>query len=168
MVNYLVIGAGLQGTAISYDLRKFDPDSEITVVDKEYEKALRLKNSIDNICVPELSVNTESEYKIKPCIDANDIIINASNYYNYNLTKFALDAQKHFIDLGGNNKIVKQQFSLNRQKNKKSIIIPDCGIAPGAVSIIVKYGINKWGMPKKIHIRVGGLPVNPEGPLMYA
>lgn len=168
MVNYLVIGAGLQGTAISYDLRKFDPNSEITVVDKEYEKALYLKNSIDNIFVPELSVNIESEDKIVPCIEANDIIINASNYYNYELTKFAVKAQKHFLDLGGNSKIVKQQFSLNRQKNKKSIVIPDCGIAPGAVSIVVKYGIDNWGMPKKIHIRVGGLPVNPEGPLMYA
>ncbi|MGI8884757.1 MAG: saccharopine dehydrogenase family protein [Pyrinomonadaceae bacterium] len=46
-------------------------------------------------------------------------------------------------------------------------IIPDCGLAPGMVSILTMHGAKKFDETKEIHIRVGGLPQNPKPPLDY-
>src|SRR5688500_8803983 len=46
-------------------------------------------------------------------------------------------------------------------------IIPDCGLAPGMVSILAMHGAAKFDSVDEIHIRVGGLPQNPKPPLNY-
>src|SRR5207247_2395834 len=46
-------------------------------------------------------------------------------------------------------------------------IVPDCGLAPGMVGFLVALGIEEVGKPKRVKIRVGGLPQRPTGPLKY-
>jgi lysine 6-dehydrogenase len=46
-------------------------------------------------------------------------------------------------------------------------IIPDCGLAPGMVSILAMHGAKQFEQIEEIHIRVGGLPQNPRPPLNY-
>ncbi|HKP68575.1 MAG TPA: saccharopine dehydrogenase C-terminal domain-containing protein, partial [Pyrinomonadaceae bacterium] len=46
-------------------------------------------------------------------------------------------------------------------------IIPDCGLAPGMVSILAMHGAAKFDEIEEIHIRVGGLPQDPQPPLNY-
>jgi len=74
----------------------------------------------------------------------------------------------HFVDLGGNNTIVKRQFKLDEDaKNNNVGIVPDCGLAPGMVSIIAAYAIDELARVDEVQIRVGGLPLNPQTPLNY-
>ncbi len=46
-------------------------------------------------------------------------------------------------------------------------IIPDCGLAPGMVSVLAMHGAKKFDELDEIHIRVGGLPQDPQPPLNY-
>jgi saccharopine dehydrogenase-like NADP-dependent oxidoreductase len=41
MNEYLIIGAGLQGEAIAYDVLKFDNNSRVTLADKFLDNALK-------------------------------------------------------------------------------------------------------------------------------
>jgi lysine 6-dehydrogenase len=46
-------------------------------------------------------------------------------------------------------------------------IIPDCGLAPGMVSVLAAHGAARFSRLDGLHIRVGGLPQNPKPPLDY-
>ena len=86
------------------------------------------------------------------------------------LAKAAIKAKCNFVDLGGNNTIVKKEFSLSNQAKKAGIsIIPDSGLAPGLVSNLSALGIEELGKEKvqSVELRVGGLPQKPKGDLQY-
>jgi lysine 6-dehydrogenase len=74
----------------------------------------------------------------------------------------------NFCDLGGNNSVVEDQLALDEKaKNAGINIVPDCGLAPGMVSVLAAHGANRFDTVEEIHIRVGGLPQNPRPPLDY-
>jgi lysine 6-dehydrogenase len=99
----------------------------------------------------------------------HDSAISCVNYwYNLELSKAAIETKTNFCDLGGNNYIVDEQLALDTEaKNAGINIIPDCGLAPGMVSILAMHGANRFDVIQEIHIRVGGLPQNPKPPLDY-
>ena len=71
-------------------------------------------------------------------------------------------------DLGGNSSIVDEQLKLDKDAKKTGVtIIPDCGLAPGMVSVLVKWGLEKFHWCDTVKIRVGGLPQNPKNKLKY-
>jgi lysine 6-dehydrogenase len=98
-----------------------------------------------------------------------DAVISAVTFrYNPGLAKAALRAGAHFVDMGGNNDAVAEEFKLHRDaKAAGVVVIPDCGLAPGMVSIIAAADIAKFEEPRSLHIRVGGLPQKPRPPLDY-
>ncbi len=80
----------------------------------------------------------------------------------------AIAAGCHLTDLGGNNDAVKSELAMNAEAEKAGVmIVPDCGLAPGMVSILVADGISKLDTTKSVKIRVGGLPQSPRPPLNY-
>jgi len=46
--------------------------------------------------------------------------------------------------------------------------VPDCGLAPGLVSVLTKLLVDEFDKVEEIHLRVGGLPQKPKPPLNYA
>ncbi len=74
----------------------------------------------------------------------------------------------NFCDLGGNNYIVDEQLALDDKAKDAGInIIPDCGLAPGMVSVLAMHGAKRFDEIDEIHIRVGGLPQHPKTLLQY-
>src|SRR5207245_6645009 len=74
----------------------------------------------------------------------------------------------NFCDLGGNNDVVAAELALDTEARSRGVnIIPDCGLAPGMVAVLVAHGAAQFDKLDEIHIRVGGLPQNPKPPLDY-
>jgi lysine 6-dehydrogenase len=89
-------------------------------------------------------------------------------WYNESLSRAAIATKTNFCDLGGNNYVVDSQLALDAEAKAARInIIPDCGLAPGMVSILAMHGAAKFDSVDEIHIRVGGLPQDPQPPLNY-
>ena len=168
-MNILVLGAGMMGRAIVFDLATFSNFSNITLADNnnktlnDAEKFLKNKD----INFEKLDVNNSNQINKK--FKQTDIIVSAIPYnFNYNLTKIAIHTKTNFIDLGGNNIIVEKQRSLNQKaKNAKVTVIPDCGLAPGLVSIITRDIVDYCDSVDYVKLRVGGLPKNPIPPFNY-
>jgi lysine 6-dehydrogenase len=88
--------------------------------------------------------------------------------YNPNLTHWAIENHCHFVDLGGNNAVVEKQFGYNKAAQKNGVgVIPDCGLAPGMVSVVAVDLLNQLPQADSLEIRVGGLPVDAKTPLNY-
>jgi len=84
------------------------------------------------------------------------------------LAQAAIEARANFCDLGGNNQVVDAELALDTEARSAGIrIIPDCGLAPGMVSVLAAHGARRFQHLKAMHIRVGGLPQKPRPPLNY-
>jgi len=92
----------------------------------------------------------------------------ASYRYHEQGAVAAIEQGAHWVDLGGNPDVVKRQMRLDDAARSAGVgVVPDCGLAPGLVNIIVGRLVAEFDAIDEIHIRVGGLAQDPKGPLQY-
>jgi lysine 6-dehydrogenase len=169
-MRILVLGAGRMGHGAVFDLINNSPDVErVTVADFDIKKAEAVASAVDPSRVDARQVDASNAKAATELMRGHDSVISCVNYwYNVALSHAAIDTKANFCDLGGNNYIVDEQLALDGPAKEVDInIIPDCGLAPGMVSILAMHGAGKFDLVDEIHIRVGGLPQNPEPPLDY-
>jgi lysine 6-dehydrogenase len=169
-MKILVLGAGRMGHGAVYDLAHNSPDvSEITVADFYLEKAVEIAKAVASDKVSAKQIDCANYDQVVELMRGHDSVISCVNYwYNESLSKAAIETSANFCDLGGNNYVVDAQLALNEEANIAEInIIPDCGLAPGMVSVLAMHGADRFDEIEEIHIRVGGLPQQPKTLLEY-
>jgi len=168
-MNVSVIGAGLMGSAISYDVLHETSIDTVTLIDNNQDALKQAEKICKLNALQTKKIDIKDEDKIKDICSESFVIISAVPYFfNEMLTKIAIENSAHFIDLGGNNDVVHRQKSLHDAAVDKQVtIIPDLGLAPGLVSIITKDIVETYSDIEYVKLRVGGLPVNPKPPLEY-
>ena len=158
------------GYGAVYDLVYNSPDVEkITVADSDIAKAEAIVEKINSPRLSALKLDVSKHEHAVAALDNHDSAISCVNYwYNLELSKIAIETYTNFCDLGGNNYVVDEQLKLDERAKKNGVnIIPDCGLAPGMVSVLAMHGAKRFDELEEIHIRVGGLPQNPKPPLDY-
>jgi lysine 6-dehydrogenase len=169
-MKILVIGAGRMGFGAAFDLAHNSSEVQsVTIADADFAKAEQVAEKINSPKISAVKLNVSEYQNALSAMRGHDSAISCVNYwYNAELSLAAIEAQTNFCDLGGNNLIVDRQLALDKRAKKAGInIIPDCGLAPGMVSILAKHGADQFEKIEEIHIRVGGLPQNPKPPLDY-
>lgn len=168
-MKILVLGAGRMGFGAAYDLIHNSPDvTAVTIADSIADKAAAAAEKIGGNITAKHFDAADAE-AAAGLMNGHDSVISCVNYwYNVPLSKAAIKARANFCDLGGNNYVVDEQLALNDAAAEAGVnIIPDCGLAPGMVSVLAMHGAAAFDAVDEIHIRVGGLPQNPRGPLQY-
>jgi lysine 6-dehydrogenase len=169
-MKILVLGAGRMGLGAVFDLAHNSPDVEaITVADSDLAKAEIVVESVNSPKVSAFELDVSDYDKTVFAMRGHDAAISCVNYwFNVSLSKAAIETNCNFCDLGGNNYIVDEQLALDEEARKAGIsIIPDCGLAPGMVSVLAMHGAKRFDETEEIHIRVGGLPQEPKTALQY-
>lgn len=168
-MNALVIGAGLMGRAIAYDLIYNSSFNLVSIADRSQQALNEVADIINSESLKQMVIDLDDFDQLKNALKNADVCISAvPYYYNLMITKQCIDQGVHFIDLGGNNTVVEKQRSLTTEAEKNKVtIIPDSGLAPGLVSIITKDIVDTSDSVESVHLRVGGLPVHPRPPLDY-
>lgn len=158
------------GFGAVYDLAHNSPEVEsVTVADFEFKKAENIVRSVNSPKVSAIALDASNFTDTLSVMDRHDAAISCVNYwFNVSLSRAAIETGCNFCDLGGNNYVVDEQLALDAEaKNAGINIIPDCGLAPGMVSVLAMHGAGRFDEIEEIHIRVGGLPQNPKPPLGY-
>lgn len=169
-MKILVLGAGRMGLGAVFDLIRNSPEVEaVTVADFDLKKAEEVAEKVDSARVTPHHVDVSNISDVADLMRPHDSAISCVNYwYNVELSQAAIATNTNFCDLGGNNYIVDKQLALDNQAKKAGInIIPDCGLAPGMVSVLAMHGAKRFDETHEIHIRVGGLPQKPKTALQY-
>ncbi len=169
-MKILVLGAGRMGHGAAYDLIYNSPAVEsVTIADYDLAKAETIAAGINSPKLRSKQIDVSNYADVVGLMRGHDAAISCVNYwYNLELSKAAIETRANFCDLGGNNYVVDAQLALDAAaKNAGINIIPDCGLAPGMVSVLAMHGANRFEILEEIHIRVGGLPQNPQPPLNY-
>jgi lysine 6-dehydrogenase len=169
-MKILVLGAGRMGLGAAFDLIHNSPGVEaVTVADFDHEKAKDIAAKVGTAKIEAKHVDASNYDDILALMRGHDSAISCVNYwYNESLSKAAIATGTNFCDLGGNNYVVDSQLALDSEAKAAGInIIPDCGLAPGMVSILAMHGAANFDRLDEVHIRVGGLPQDPQPPLNY-
>lgn len=169
-MKILVLGAGRMGHGAVYDLIHNSPDVHaVTVADSDLKKAEAVAAKVWSTKITPRQIDAANYSDVVELFRGHDSVISCVNYwYNESLSRAAIETGSNFCDLGGNNYVVDAQLAMDASAKAAGInIIPDCGLAPGMVSILAMHGARQFDTVSEIHIRVGGLPQNPKPPLNY-
>ncbi len=173
--HYVVLGAGRQGVAIAYDLAKNGEAGRVTLAEYEPETARQAIARLEQL-LPEAACeftgvicDVSKPVEVALCISGAQVVVSAVPYkYNVALTHAAIAAHAQLCDLGGNTQVVKLQLGLHEQAEQAGVsIVPDCGLAPGLGNHLAAHAVATLDEPAHVHVRCGGLPQAPIGPLGY-
>ena len=168
-MRMLVLGAGRMGLGAVHDLASQGDVEEVTVADFDGAKARDVAARVQHGRVRAVQLDVTNHAAVVHLMNGHAAAISCVVYkLNVALARAAIEAGTHFCDLGGNNDVVDAELALDAQARQRGIsIIPDCGLAPGMVAVLVAHAVLGFDQLDEIHIRVGGLPQNPRPPLDY-
>ncbi|RKZ15136.1 saccharopine dehydrogenase [bacterium] len=169
-MKYLLLGAGLQGTAIAHDLLNFAKGTtSLHLMDANDQALSALAARLDDPRVRTTCGDVTDSTVVGPLMAAADVAVSAVNYwFNADLAELAVANNCHFLDLGGNNDIVAREFALDDDAQAAGVtIVPDCGLAPGLAGILGYWLADGLDEVSCVRLRVGGLPREPRPPMNY-
>ncbi len=167
-MNVTIFGAGLMARAVAFDFARQDDIQRIFVVDVDRRRLRALERWLKSPKIETVSAEA-TDSALQTLLRDCAVAISCVPYnYNLRLTRLCIAAGVNFCDLGGNNDVVRRQLALDASARRARVtVIPDCGLAPGMVNVLVADGVARLDKTDAVHIRVGGLPVAPEPPLFY-
>jgi saccharopine dehydrogenase-like NADP-dependent oxidoreductase len=161
MIRILLAGAGKIGGTIAAMLHE-SGDWDLKVIDA-HERALR-EIAAGGIETEALDITDAAERR--RVIDGATVVISALPYdLNGPLAESAKDAGAHYFDLTEDVESMRHVKAL--APNARSAIMPQCGLAPGFISIVANDLARRFDSVHSIQMRVGALPQFPANALMY-
>ncbi len=168
-MRFLVLGAGAMGRAVAFDLVRTEGVTRVTLADANAKRARQAKAFASSKMARTAVLDVTDADAVTAAMEGQDVAVSCVPYrFNVELSKAAIEAGVHMCDLGGNNDVVRKQLCLDARARRADVtIIPDCGLAPGMATVMVADAMKRMDRVDEVHIRVGGLPVEPSGPLDY-
>lgn len=171
--QYVILGAGRQGTAAAFDLCKNEDTERVIVADAVREHSEESCNRINrltgrSVAVPE-TIDVRNRNALISLLQKADVAISAVPYYhNLEIARCAVEAKASLCDLGGNTEIVFRELELDPVAREKGItIVPDCGMVPGLGTSICTYAMSLVDEAHEVFLWDGGIPKTPEPPWNY-
>ncbi len=161
MRDVVVFGAGKIGVMIADFLHKTS-DYALTVVDSNAAAVERLAaKGIEGIVA-----DVEDEKERRNSLDGKDIAISALPYFvNTGIGETARDCGVHYFDLTEDVATTRALRAL--ADGADSAFVPQCGLAPGFISIVAHDLAQKFDSLDTVKMRVGALPKFPSNELKY-
>ncbi len=166
--SVLVLGAGKIGGLIACLLGESgDYTVHIGTINSDAVKALVRKLQLQNISCHQLDAQNQS--KLEKLIAGNkfNAIISSLPYYcNILVADLAAKYKTHYFDLTEDVEVTRHVRKISQNEN--TIFMPQCGLAPGFISIAANDIMGKFDSIDTVKMRVGALPVNPNNVLKYS
>ena len=167
MKRILMLGAGKVGSLIacllsgSGDYRLYIGDSDDDALRRT--EALACSNlsvhAIDVMNRPTLERFLESQEV--------DAIVSCLPYYcNFTVAEMALKFKMHYFDLTEDVEV--SRYIAKISSGAGTAFVPQCGLAPGFISIIANELMTHFETLDSVKLRVGALPINPSNALKYS
>lgn len=165
MENVLVAGAGKIGSLISVLLANSN-DYQVYLADINDAYAKKLTN-LPHIHF--IKIDVKNHEALSEVIKKNQIstVVSSLPYYcNLDIAKIAKELKLNYFDLT-EDVSVSQTVSL-LSKGAKNSFVPQCGLAPGFISIVTNDLMHHFTKLDTVKMRVGALPINVSNALNYS
>lgn len=164
MHEVLLIGAGKIGGAIAR-LLAGTGEYRILVGDAD-ERSLARLASLRNVETRRLDVADASA--LAAAMAGRRIVVSAGPYaVNPGIARVALERGLSYFDLTEDVETTKEVRRLSESARPGQVFMPQCGLAPGFVSIAAAHLTKAFERLDEVRMRVGALPLFPTNALKY-
>jgi saccharopine dehydrogenase-like NADP-dependent oxidoreductase len=167
MKRILMLGAGKVGSLIAC-LLSDTGDYQLYVGDSENDAVRRT----EELACPNLTVHpidAMNRTAMENFLEAHkiDAVISCLPYYcNFAVAELALKFKLHYFDLTEDVEVARYIAKISA--DAETAFIPQCGLAPGFISIIANELMTHFEELDTVKLRVGALPINPSNALKYS
>lgn len=161
MQRVVLLGAGKIGAAI-VDMLGAAGDFDLTVGDHDQT----MLDAMDPAKARLVRVEVEDAAAVKALLDGHDAVISALPYnLNARLAEGARDARVHYFDLTEDVETTRRVHET--ATGAETSFMPQCGLAPGFISVVAHDLVRRFDEPHTVRMRVGALPQFPTNRLNY-
>ncbi|NTF91186.1 saccharopine dehydrogenase family protein [Agrobacterium rhizogenes] len=162
MKNIVVIGAGKIGSTIA---RLFVHSGEyrVTVVDRSEEHLAQIETSTA-LSVAQVDITDASA--LTAVLSGSFAVLSAAPFHlTIAIAEAAAKAGVHYLDLTEDVASTRRVKAIAQTAN--TAFIPQCGLAPGFISIVANDLASRFDSLDSVRLRVGALPQYPSNALNY-
>ena len=160
-----VLGSGLMGSVIGWDLAKSDEVDSVVVadIDEARLKALKRRAAGKKLSVEKLDIRERREVvRFLKRFDVSASALPHGIVHHSDLA--AVQAGAKMVNIAFED----EQMELDGAARKSgALLVPGCGVAPGLGGILLTHALGELGGGDEGHILVGGIPQHPEPPFNY-
>ncbi len=161
MRKVILFGAGKIGGAIA-ELLSGTNEYKLTVADRDTASLERMPRR--NVDIRHMDLTDADE--VAAVIEGHDAVLTALPYHlNRVIAPAAVKAKAHYFDLTEDVESTRMVKML--AETASHALVPQCGLAPGYISIVASDLTNKFETLRDVNMRVGALPVFPTNALKY-
>lgn len=170
---FAVLGAGMQGTALAYDLAKYADPAKVILADvsgaQAQASASRVNGLLGGSKCEAAQVDALDEASLVEFLRGVDVLASCVPYWMHpRIARAAISAQTSMVDLGGNTEVTLQTLAMDEGAKRAGVtLVPDCGLAPGLVNNLGCYCIEQLDEVESVKLYCGVLPQHPEPPFNY-
>ena len=162
MKKITVVGAGKIGATITR-LLAHSGDYQVTVVD---QLASNLAAVEKHAAVTTVATDIKEPGKLEAILQGSFAVLSAVPYHlTVTIAEAAAAAGVHYLDLTED--VASTREVKRIAATAKSAFIPQCGLAPGFISIVAHDLSARFDKLDSVRMRVGALPVYPSNALNY-
>src|SRR6202166_4993664 len=162
MKDIVIVGAGKIGAMIA-ELLGGSGDYSVTVVDRSQHQLDRLETAVP---IAKIAADITQGDALQGILKGKFAVLSAAPYHATRLiAEAAKAAGAHYLDLTedvASTRVVKQLAAGSR-----TAFIPQCGLAPGFITIVASDLASRFDELQDVRMRVGALPKFPSNALNY-
>ncbi len=161
MTKVLVLGAGRIGVSIAQVLAD-SGDYQVTLGEGMPEPPAA--GGLGGVEHTVLDVNDAGA--LGRALGRVEVVISALPYFlNVGVAEAAKASAVHYFDLTEDVHVARRVLAL--AEGAGSVFVPQCGLAPGFISIVANHLVRGFDQPEDVRLRVGALPQYPDNVLKY-
>ncbi len=164
MHHVLLLGAGKIGQAVAnflHDTGEYD----VIVGDQDPRALARLRVDAH---LRTLQVNVNDPGQLLEAMKDRQSVLSAVSFAsNPIIAKAALESKCSYFDLTEDVETTKRIRELSNHARPGQIFMPQCGLAPGFVSIAAEHVARQFNSLEEVRMRVGALPIFPTNEMKY-
>ena len=160
-----VLGSGLMGSVIGFDLARSEGVDQVVVADVDSKRLDEVKRRTPGKKLSVEVLDIKDRKKVVSFLKRFDVTASALPHGIVHHSDIAAaEAGAKVVNIAFED----EQMELDAASRKSgALLIPGCGVAPGLGGILLAHGLRQMGGGDEGHILVGGLPQNPRPPYDY-
>ena len=157
----VLLGAGKIGVAIA-EFLSISGDYKLNIADRD-AGAL---DALGHLDVDRQACDVEDGAAVATLLDGADMVVSALPYFcNRRVAEAAVAKRVHYFDLTED--VATTRALRELAASATTAVMPQCGLAPGFVSVVARDLFGRFDEADTIQIRVGALPQFPSNELSY-
>jgi saccharopine dehydrogenase-like NADP-dependent oxidoreductase len=164
MHKVLLLGAGKIGAAIAKFL-SYTGDFDVLIGDVD-ERALRRLADVAHVTTRKLDSSSAAD--LQDAMSGRQSVLSALNFsFNPGVARAALASGLSYFDLTEDVETTRAVKEISASAKPGQVFMPQCGLAPGFVSIAAHHLTRDFDKLDEVELRVGALPQFPTNEMKY-